>query len=328
VAENERILRLVRRSDRTPWVDSYSLIDASSPDYRWWKPLVTLLVVAGLLVLALVAGALVFVVTASVVAYFVSGETSLTDPRAIFGFALNPDGSVLPWIKHSGGVGFAALQLPALIWAMAIVRRTGIGRYSSFVRRLRWEWLVWCLIPVAFCGVVIIAGAAAVGLFGEPLTVIGSREVPRSHVLEAVVLVWVLTPFQAAAEEYLFRGVLLQMFTGWTRRPIVAAVISSILFAASHRGVSGIVHAFIFGMLMCAITIRTGGLEASIVAHVAFNVAVQTFGLVMTGSFGFQTDSGIGFEIVSIVAFAGWAGAVLWLHSRRRLRISASDVVV
>lgn len=74
----------------------------------------------------------------------------------------------------------------------------------------------------------------------------------------------------ALAEEWLFRGVLLQL---WAQRFGVrfAVLATSVLFAVMHSDVIGSV---IFGIVMALVYIRTGTLLVPIVAHFLFNALV------------------------------------------------------
>ena len=90
----------------------------------------------------------------------------------------------------------------------------------------------------------------------------------------------------AIAEEWLFRGVLLQL---WAQRFGVrfAVLATSVLFAALHSDVIGSV---IFGVVMAALYMRTGTLLVPIVAHFLFNALVAV-GAVVLGDDGATTIS-------------------------------------
>jgi membrane protease YdiL (CAAX protease family) len=83
-----------------------------------------------------------------------------------------------------------------------------------------------------------------------------------------------LVPLQAAAEEFLFRGWLLQALGGLGRSPLVAMVLSAVLFTLVHG--LGTVWGFLdlvgFAVIAGWLTVRTGGLEAAIALHLATNL--------------------------------------------------------
>ncbi len=83
--------------------------------------------------------------------------------------------------------------------------------------------------------------------------------------------------FLAAAEEYLFRGVIYNYLLrrmSWQK----ALLWSSASFAVFHLNLTGIPIYFVGGIMYCWLYRRTGGLFAPVLAHFFYN-----FGLVMLG---------------------------------------------
>jgi membrane protease YdiL (CAAX protease family) len=86
-----------------------------------------------------------------------------------------------------------------------------------------------------------------------------------------------LTPFQAAGEEYGFRGLILRVVGSWTRNArlglLLGIVVSSVLFALVHVSTSGLLNVWylVFAVGTAWITWRTGGLEIAVVLHAVFN---------------------------------------------------------
>jgi uncharacterized protein len=113
-------------------------------------------------------------------------------------------------------------------------------------------------------------------------------------VVAVLALVLVLTPFQAAAEEYVFRGYVLQLVGSWTRFAAIPIVVSVPLFAAGHTySFWGLVDVGIFGLTAAWLAIRTGGLEAGIAAHAANNIVlmvVEALGIVPGSDDGGPVD--------------------------------------
>lgn len=94
-------------------------------------------------------------------------------------------------------------------------------------------------------------------------------------------LVLLLTPVQAAAEELVFRGYLVQGLALLTRKPALIAVVSSLVFTAPHllnpeveRHGTLLMAAnyFVIGMLLATIALRDGRLELAIGLHAVNNV--------------------------------------------------------
>lgn len=231
---------------------------ARTTAHRWWRPLVGVLLLAALSVLfavLLYGAALGLAVLAGADA---DPELGVTDPL---------------WMFAVGFITVAGL-LPAVLLTTRIAQRRPIGTLSSVQGRLRWRWMLDCA-RWALLGQVLVlaigvvrgdqwAGAAWPG-WGLYLTVL------------AVAVVAV--PFQAAAEEYLFRGWFLQAFASWFRTPWPGGVAASIMFVALHDYTDPLVIAdlFVFAMALCWLSIRTGGLEAAVALHVVNNLASAAF---------------------------------------------------
>lgn len=155
---------------------------------------------------------------------------------------------------------------------------------ASVVPRLRWRFLLVCL------GLALVALVAqvAVGtvLPGETETEFGPLNDFTGTTAAIAVVVLLTTPFQAAGEEYLFRGYLLQAFGSFFRRAAVgkwvAIVLTATLFASAH-GVQNFplfFDRFMFGLIAGWLVVRTGGLEAGIALHIlnnflAYGIAVS-----------------------------------------------------
>ena len=98
-----------------------------------------------------------------------------------------------------------------------------------------------------------------------------------------------LTPWQAAAEEYAFRGWLTQNIGAYFARPLVAVVVPAIVaaaaFAAAHGSPDPVVLADLaaFSLTASFLTWRTGGLEAAIVLHTVNNVGIGIIGNAVGG---------------------------------------------
>jgi membrane protease YdiL (CAAX protease family) len=99
-----------------------------------------------------------------------------------------------------------------------------------------------------------------------------------------LLVIFVTTPFQSAAEEYLFRGYLLQSLTMVVRNKWAGVVTSAAVFAFFHASSDLLVfgYRFGFGLLAGALVVLTGGLEAGIAAHVVNNLC--SFGYAALGS--------------------------------------------
>ena len=154
---------------------------------------------------------------------------------------------------------------------------------SSVVPRLRWRFFAACLglsVLALFATIVVSAflpqeSGAEVGTTVNDFT---------STTRDFLLVVLLLTPLQAAGEEYAFRGYLTQAFGGLFGRA-VAVVVPALLFGLAHglgQSLPVFVDRFAFGLVAGTLVILTGGLEAGIAMHVLNNFLA--FGLALAFS--------------------------------------------
>ncbi|WP_193610633.1 CPBP family intramembrane glutamic endopeptidase [Nocardioides lijunqiniae] len=232
--------------------------------WSWWRPLVGVLAAAA--VVFVLAQVVILVVAAVVVALGTSPDEALDRVSGL--------GRVMP--SYLAVVNLTwAVTIPA-VWLVAwLVHRMKPGLLASVVGRIRWGWLAVCfglalLALVATVAVGAIVPAPAVETSGE------LNEFTR-QTRDFVLVILLLTPLQAAGEEYAFRGYLTQALGGVFRDPRVAMgvaiVVPALLFALAH-GVQDppiFVDRLAFGLVAGTLAILTGGLEAGIAMHVLNN---------------------------------------------------------
>jgi membrane protease YdiL (CAAX protease family) len=173
-------------------------------------------------------------------------------------------------------LGMLAVLLPATLLAARVTGRR-IGSLSSVQGHLRWRWLLTCL------GVALAVRAIPVAL-GVIGVVAGDRFAGWSAFLPQLAIVITLVPLQAAAEEYFYRGTLLQCVGSFTGSPWVPAIISTVAFTVSHGFRPEIIIAITaVGASSAWMTLRTGGLEAAMGHHIVLNVSVMALSAATTG---------------------------------------------
>ena len=279
------------------------------PRYRWWKPLLAIL-----LGLALVVGFSLITLVPPLVVGLVTGVPDLG------GYIFR----TLTDVDNLGPVGFVALNLSLVILIPAVMLSTWLvhGVRPRFVTSvaggLRWRWMRTCLLVVVpvwvvYVGITLVAGPT------------GGERPPQWIAL--LVIVVLMTPFQAAGEEYLFRGWILQNIGAWFARPVVglvvATVLSTVLFSAAH----GSPDIWVLGSIGCLAvagclaTWRTGGLEAAIAMHAVNNILA----FVVTIVFGGWDDAFIGgdtkgtvVQFVLSLAVHAVALALIWWQAGRQ----------
>ena len=175
------------------------------------------------------------------------------------------------------GLAYLNLVLAAAIPVAWLVQRLVHGlapRWLASVRpRLRWRWFATCLgLALASLIATLVVSAVLPASSGDPQVsshVNSFTDTTRGFLL----VVLLLTPLQAAGEEYAFRGYLTQAFGGLFRNRIAAIAGPAVLFALAHGAQSAPVFfdRFAFGVVAGVLVIATGGLEAGIAMHVLNN---------------------------------------------------------
>jgi membrane protease YdiL (CAAX protease family) len=174
------------------------------------------------------------------------------------------------------GLAFLNVALATFIPLAMVGERLFHGihpRWLASVRpRLRWRYLLACLaISVIALIATLIVGSVVPSSESDVSSHANDFTATTFHYLLVILF---LTPFQAAGEEYLFRGYLTQMFGSLFHRAWVAVLIPALLFGIAHGfGQSPPVFfdRFAFGVVAGILVIKTGGLEAGIAMHVLNN---------------------------------------------------------
>ena len=226
-----------------------------------------------------------------------------------------------------GLIGVATL-LPATLLGYLMVGLRPLTVLRSVQFRIRWRWLAFCLLPALAITVV----ATLLQFFALPLFIGGvsvvAPTIPLGAFLICALIILVVTPLQAAAEEFAFRGLITQMFGGWLRPAPLVIVLSAIPFAAAHTqylsdGGSltwATADVALFALVAGFVTWRTGGVESSIALHTVNNtVAFLTLASSLGGTTSTSTTAGsdplpllLSFlvSVVTMVPYAIWIDRV------------------
>ena len=242
-----------------PRAYEYTTFPRAFVSYRWFKPLlVFLLGFVFLMAFGFVLVGIAATATGSLDFLYTIG-TSYDDMDAYTG-----PGALLT-------LGSVAVMLPALALAALIVRDRPYSSYSSSRDGWNWGAFAKCL------------GVAAV-LMGISLVVetvffpSGASDGVMRFTVVGFVLCTLLVPFQCVAEEYFFRGWLMQTVGAWTRLPVLAVLVQALVFAAMHPyNLIGVATILIDGLAWGVIAWRTKGLEASSALHIMSNMVAFYF---------------------------------------------------
>lgn len=175
-----------------------------------------------------------------------------------------------------------------LAWAVVrIFHGLRPGWLASVRPRIRWTYFFACIGLSVLALIATLIVSAVVGAFApapeESLAPDGLNSFTTTT-RDFLLVILLLTPFQAAGEEYIFRGYLTQAFGGVSGSRLVAVVGPALLFALAHGAQDPpiFVDRFAFGLVAGILVISTGGLEAPIAMHVLNNFFAYGLALAFT----------------------------------------------
>jgi membrane protease YdiL (CAAX protease family) len=274
------------------------------PLFRWWKPVLTLLLAVALYIPLVVL---------SLVPLVVVGVATGASDLGLLGFD----------VKNLSPTAFVVVNLSLIalilvsglsIWIVHQIR----PRYlSSVAGGIRWRWLARCALIVLPLWLAYLA----LGLLVVP-----PDSARPAQWLPLLIIVLTMTPFQAAGEEYLFRGWLMQNIGAYFSRPIIGLVVSVVVSTVAFSAAHGSPDPWILGTIGCfsvvagLATYRTGGLEAGIAMHAVNNVL--SFGVVLM--FGGWEEAFVGADtqgtpavLLLAILFHGVALALIYWQAKR-----------
>lgn len=242
--------------------------------YRWYKPLFT----AVLFAIFYAALLIIMVVGASVLGNYELGLRPEEFLESLTGGYDNVDMTSVTGVVIF--LGQVVVMLPALMLARAIVRDRTWSSYSSS----RGGFDLGLFIKCTLISLVVVSAP----IFARDwfFTEHGAPDMGVSPLVLALIVV--LGTLQCIAEEYVFRGLLVQTLGSWLRIPIIAIIVSAVPFALMHP-YNNIGKALIF-ITGCTLGIAAWlgrGLEASSAFHIGNNLIIflmQAFGVTQVGS--------------------------------------------
>ncbi len=214
--------------------------------YKWYKPLITIVLVA----------ILYFVFNTILTAVFQAiYGTNVIDGVMNGGYETLNSSDVSVYYSYLSMVIFA----PAIYIASKIVRDRPFSSYSS--SRGGWNWKIYfkCLsIPFVIY----------LAYFLISLLIFNEHGGVSQVSLICMIISLILIPAQCIIEEHVFRGLLMQTLGAWFKNPVLAIVIQAVIFAIVHSYNSlGVISIGISGLIYGLISWRTNGLEASSAIH-------------------------------------------------------------
>ncbi len=277
----------------------------------WWTPLVV-----GLLGVALYAAMLAVILVGVIVVALV--DPAFADRLAVVGGEAVGFDLADP-LQVAVLLGSIALMLPAYLLASLIVNGPRVGLISSAAGRLRWRWMLLCG-ALAVVTAAVLTGVSLL-LPADPSAEAGDVLQPSDNpwLLATLLVLLLIVPLQAAAEEYVFRGYLQQAIGRWLRHPLFAILLPVPLFVLGHLyDPLGQASVAVFAVAAGWLTWRTGGLEAAIAVHVVNNLLAFTLALAGLSDVNASSPGVVSF-IWSAVLVGVYVAGVEVLMRRARL---------
>lgn len=288
---------------------AYHRLAFSDAKNRWWKPLAELAV-----------GTAIFLFLLFTLILFGSFTLDAFYPE--LGGFFSQDTDSITSLSFSNPIifslffGLVAILFPALLCARLIFGPRPWGLVHSVAGRMRWGWLLTCT-GIAVCLYVVVPFSL------ESLAGIRYQIAPRaqgSDLIWLLVLLFLLVPVQAYAEELVFRGYLMQSLGRWLKHPLWAIALPAPLFMLAHNyDFWGQLSVISMGLLSGYLAWRTGGLEASIALHVVNNLVAMGMGILGAADPLLQEGSDFLTFAIALVTELLFVAAVLWAHKRRQL---------
>lgn len=180
-----------------------------------------------------------------------------------------------PVFHASNAVGIALL----IPWAILIQRWLYGVRGATLLSvrsRFRFDVFGRALLLIGPVAVLTVAGLSLISPASE-----AAWTAPQ--LIGVLTVTLLLTPLQAAGEEFGFRGVVFRAASSWARGPraglVVGVGVSTIAFTVMHPATSVwlTVNYAVLGLCASLITWRTGGIEIAVVLHALNNVLSSAY---------------------------------------------------
>lgn len=276
-----------------------------APGIRAWRPILAIILGA----VGFLASTTVVIVLALFLESFITGTDAVDLGQTLAGGGITP----ILFLANSASL---ALLVPLSFLLSRLVGQTG-GWISSVVGRVRWGWLMRCfVISLVAVGALIVV---SVLLGWESLELVAQ---PGWWWL--LIGIIVITPFQAAGEEYLIRGVLFRGVASLIPARVVGAVTGAVVSSAVFMLLHGAgdlwlnITYFSMGLLFSYLTWRTGGLEAAVAMHAANNLVAMMILPFQDLSDVFNRAEGVGdWTVLLQLVVLGAAAAVIVAMARR-----------
>jgi membrane protease YdiL (CAAX protease family) len=281
--------------------------------FRWWRPVIAIVVATAVYLAISTVFLAVLVVIGVVTGSIDLGTTAESMTSALNGLAEIDAASPLSLVIALGSV---ALLLPSALIGQLAAGLRPLGVRHSVAFRIRWRWFAVSLVP-ALVIVAVGLGIPSVVWLAMGWAPFGAFTTDPGLFAICAAIILVVTPLQAAAEEYVFRGLLAQSLGSWVRFAPIGWIVTTMLFVSGHvYDYWGLLSVGAFGFGAAIIATRTGGLEAGIALHSVNNIS--SFLVLASGVQGFTVNPtegsddlptnlfGVGLALLTTAAWVFW----------------------
>lgn len=235
------------------------------------------------------------------------------------------EGALGPEMVAANSIGLGLLVPACLLIAWISGQRPGF--LHSVVGKFRWGWSLVCL-GLSLAAVLIAFGMQLL-ISTEATTGTELQVYPHSWAL--LVVLMLATPFQAAGEEYLIRGVgfrgVASLIPSRPAGLVIGALATSLVFMVIHGAGDPWLNLmyFLMGLLFCYLTWRTGGIEAAVMMHIGNNMVGMALIPFMDLEEAFDRSAGVADPLVLVqLLMLTVAAVVIEVLARRRKLIWAN----
>lgn len=283
---------------------SYATYGRQFKSYRWFKPLIVCVL---FFIFYLLFSVVLMIGTVAVAGYGTSADTFAEIRNSMTAMGYDSMDLANPW-QSVINLGTVAVMIPALWLASAIVRDRPFSSYSS--SRGGWNKKVFRrALPVAFVCI-------SLPIIIDELFI--QHHIDNYHMgftLASFAVVTILGPLQCIAEEYAFRGLLMQTFGSWFRVPVLAILLQAVVFVMMHPyNTIGKIGILVSGIMYAASACIGRGIEISSAYHICNNLTIFYLqGLNISEITSESTTRDLVFDIVCTTIFT----IVIFIISKR-----------
>ena len=264
-------------------ISDYITFPRTFEKYRWYKP-----------ILVFILGLIIFLILDLIVTFAFTGVYGWDAIEAIIAGGYEVLNTDVGQIVTDLGV---IVMIPALYLATKIIRDRPFSSYAS--SRGGWNYKLYLKALIIPFILYIVFGFVSL-IFDKP-------DGTMHFTIQFFIITLILVPLQCIAEEYVFRGLIMQTFGSWFKIPILAIILQAIVFGLCHGYNNlGNIEVLISGLVMGFLTWKTNGIEVSSALHTANNLSIALFvmfGLQKTTSTSSLQDTiiSIAFEVILLV---------------------------